>query len=278
MKTWYNVVNKKDIGQLSKIKNCPKKSEIGEIKNMTDPKEEFKREVSQNIEEMSKDLEVANTSLKWLNEVGKYKYPYNFSWLGRPILQLPTDIMALQELIWQVKPDLIIETGIAHGGSLIFSASMLELLGGEREIVGIDIDIREHNRIEIENHAMSKRITMIEGSSIDDETVMQVKKIAENKKSVMILLDSYHTEEHVLRELEIYSEFVSINSYLVVFDTIIEYLPDELCMERPWGVGNNPWTAVQKFLSKTDDYIIDKRIQNKLLLTAAVDGYLKRIK
>lgn len=242
------------------------------------PIEQFEKERRQSICEMSEDSKVKELSLKWLNKVGKHKYSYNFSWLGRPIIQLPTDMIAIQEIIWEIKPDLIIETGIAHGGSVIFNASMLELLGNDGEVVGIDIDIRKHNRIEIENHPMFKRITMIEGSSIEGDVVKKVEKIAREKKTVLVLLDSCHTHEHVLKELEIYGEFVSLGSYMVVFDTAVEFLTDEFNNDRPWGIGNNPWTAVQEYLSKNEDYTIDKTIQNKLLVTAAFDGYLKRIK
>lgn len=206
------------------------------------------------------------------------KYSYNFSWLGRPIIQYPQDIMAMQELIWQVKPDLIIETGIAHGGSLIFYASMLELLGGDGELIGIDLDIREHNRIEIEKHPMYKRIEMLEGSSTDPEIIDSVKELAKGKKSVMVVLDSNHTHEHVLEELRLYSPFVTVGSYCVVFDTIVEDLPDDFFSDRPWGKGNNPKTAVHEFLKENDSFEIDDNVENKLLITVAPDGYLKRIK
>lgn len=206
------------------------------------------------------------------------KYSYNFSWLGRPIIQYPQDIMAMQELIWQVKPDLIIETGIAHGGSLIFYASMLELLGGDGRVIGIDLDIREHNRVEIEKHPMFKRITMFEGSSTDNGIVERVKDLAKDKKSVMVVLDSNHTHEHVLEELKIYSPFVTVGSYCVVFDTIVEDLPDDFFSDRPWGKGDNPKTAVHEFLKENDSFEIDYIIENKLLITVAPDGYLKRIK
>ncbi len=209
------------------------------------------------------------------------KYSYNFSWLGRPIIQYPQDIVAMQELIWSIQPDLIIETGIAHGGSLIFSAAMLELnavCGGcqDAEVLGIDIDIRSHNREAIEAHPMSKRISMIEGSSIATEIIDQVKEKAEGKKNVLVCLDSNHTHEHVLAELEAYAPLVTPGSYCVVFDTIIEDLPDDMFPDRPWGVGNNPKTAVWEYLKSHPEFEIDKSIQNKLMITVAPDGYLKR--
>jgi cephalosporin hydroxylase len=184
----------------------------------------------------------------------------------------------MQELIWDVKPDLIIETGIAHGGSLIFYSSMLELLGGDGEVIGIDIEIRPHNRNEIEKHPMFKRITLIEGSSTDTEIVEKINKLAESKKSVMVVLDSNHTHEHVLEELRLYSPMVSKGSYCIVFDTVIEDLPENTYSDRPWGIGNNPKTAVNQFLNGNDSFEIDKNIENKLLVTVAPGGYLKRIR
>lgn len=184
----------------------------------------------------------------------------------------------MQEIIWHVKPDLIIETGIAHGGSLIFYASMLELLGEEGKVLGIDIDIREHNRREIEKHPMFKRITMIEGSSVDERVIEKVREFVQGKKRVLVSLDSLHTHDHVLRELEAYSPLVTTGSYCVIFDTMVEDLPDESSANRPWGKGNNPKTAVWEFLKKNNRFVIDKEIENKLLITVAPDGYLKCVK
>lgn len=242
------------------------------------PIEEFYRERTRDIADMVNDENLQKLTISWLQAAGKYKYGYNFRWLDRPIIQLPGDILALQELIWTVKPDLIIETGIAHGGSIIYSASMLELLGGDGTVVGIDIDIRRHNRYEIEKHPMFKRITMLEGSSTDESLVTQVENFTKGKKSIMVFLDSNHTHEHVLKELQIYSRYVSVNSYIVVFDTMIEFFPDETNNDRPWGVGNNPWTAAQEFLKYNKNFVIDKSIDNKVLLTTNIDGYLKRVK
>jgi cephalosporin hydroxylase len=186
--------------------------------------------------------------------------------------------MAMQEIIWTVKPDLIIETGIAHGGTLIFYASMLELLGGKGKVLGIDIDIREHNRREIEKHPMFKRIMVIEGSSIEKSVIEKVRTYAHGKKRVLVCLDSLHTQDHVLQELELYSPLVTRGSYCVVFDTIVEDLPDEYSADRPWGKGNNPKTAVRKFLEENDRFVIDKEIENKLLITVCPDGYLKCVR
>ena len=225
------------------------------------------------IKEMTRD---------WINIVNKKKYSYHFDWLGRPIIQYPQDIIAMQEIIWQVKPDLIIETGIAHGGSLIFSSSMLELnaaCGGPKdaEVLGIDIEIRPHNRKAIEEHPMCHRITMIEGDSTSDDVIAQVHIRAKNRKRILVCLDSNHTHEHVLSELEAYAHLTSVGSYCVVFDTIIEDLPEDSFPDRPWGKGNNPKTAVWEYLKKHPEFEIDKSIENKLLITVAPDGYLKRV-
>lgn len=232
------------------------------------------------IKEMASAKYLQRLSREWFTESSKYEYSYHFLWLGRPIIQFPQDIMAMQEIIWRVKPDLIVETGVAHGGSLLFYASMLELIGGNRHVLGIDIDIREHNRVEIEKHSMSKRITLIQGSSTDEEVVQQVRNFAEGKrrKRVFVVLDSNHTHDHVLRELELYSSLVTKGSYLVVFDTIIEDMPEDFFPDRPWGKGNNPKTAVWKFMKTNDRFIIDKEIEDKLLITVAPDGYLKCVK
>ena len=243
-----------------------------------DPIEEFAQEVSNNILRISADQNLTQLSMKWMCDTTPHKYTYNFQWMGRPIIQFPQDLIAMQELIWQVKPDLIIETGIAHGGSLVFYASMLELLGGEGKVLGIDIDIREHNRREIEKHPMFKRITMIEGSSTDKKVVEKVWRFAQGKNRVMVCLDSLHTHDHVLRELEVYSPLVTPGSYCVVFDTLIEDLPDEFSADRPWGKGNNPKTAVWEFLQNNDRFMIDKTVENKLLITVCPDGYLKCIR
>ena len=208
------------------------------------------------------------------------KYSYNFTWLGRPVIQYPQDIIAMQEIIWEVKPDLIIETGIAHGGSLIFHASMLELnviCGGpeDAQVLGIDIEIRPHNRKAIEAHPMFRRTSMIEGSSTDKETAGQVYDFAKGKKNILVCLDSMHTHDHVLKELELYSPLVTKGSYLVVFDTIIEDMPADSFPDRPWDKGNNPKTAVWKFLKNNDRFEVDRTIENKLLITVAPDGYLR---
>ena len=229
---------------------------------------------------------------QFMTESVKSEYSYNFEWLSRPIIQYPQDIVATQEIIWKVKPDVIIEMGIAHGGSLIFSASVLALLdyceafeNGEildpqkpkRKVIGVDIDIRAHNREALDKHPMRNRLELIEGSAIATEIVNQVKELAKDAKTVMVFLDSNHTHDHVLAELEAYAPLVTEGSYCVVFDSVIEDLPNELCADKPWGVGDNPKTALWEYLKKNSDFIIDESIQDKLLITVAPDGYLKKV-
>jgi len=245
---------------------------------MSNPIQEFINERAERIKANGTN-EVLQAAAKSFNDASNSnQYSYNFSWMGRPIIQYPQDMIAMQEIIWQVKPDLIIETGIAHGGSLIYYASILELMG-HGEVLGVDIDIREHNKIEIEKHPMFKRISMIQGSSIDAAIVDEIKKHAEGKKKILVCLDSNHTHDHVSSELEMYAPFVSVDSYLVVFDTIVEDLPDGyFSQKRPWGVSNNPKTAVASFLKTNSNFVVDNAIDNKLLISVAPGGYLKRIK
>jgi len=238
----------------------------------------FFSEVAANIAGLKDVRDVQALSRVWLREVTRHRYAYNFTWMGRPLIQLPQDMVAMQEIIWRVKPDLIIETGVAHGGSLIYYASLLELLGNDAQVIGIDIDIREHNRIELERHPMFKRIELIQGSSIDPDVAGEVARRAQGRKSVLVALDSNHTHDHVLHELQLYAPLVTRDSYLVVFDTLIEDMPEEFFVDRPWGKGNNPKTAVQQFLTTTDRFVIDKEIDAKLLITVALDGYLRCVK
>lgn len=254
--------------------------------------DEFKKSISDNIARLGKDKDVQALSRIWVREVSQYKWAYNFSWLGRPAIQFPNDVWAMQELIWSTKPDLIIETGIAHGGSLIFSASMLALLdmcdgieagvsidpkSSRRMVLGIDIDIRAHNRGAIEAHPMASRIQMIQGSSIAHETIEQVRALAASYNRVLVVLDSNHTHEHVLAELEAYAPLVNPGSYCLVFDTLVEDMPAGMFSDRPWGPGNNPKTAVWQYLKTHPEYEIDRCIENKLLITVAPDGFLKRL-
>lgn len=236
----------------------------------------FEAECQAEISAQGQDEKLKGLARDFFNESAKHKYSYHFSWMGRPIIQLPQDMMAMQEIIWEVKPDLVIECGIAHGGSIIYYASLLELQG-HGEVLGIDLDIRPHNREAIESHPMSKRISMIEGSSVDLSIVEQVRKIAAGKK-VILVLDSNHTHEHVLEELRLYAPLVSVGSYCVVMDTVVEDMPPEFFPDRPWGPGDNPKTAVWAYLEESNSFEIDYQMQNKLLVTVAPDGYLRRVR
>jgi cephalosporin hydroxylase len=243
----------------------------------------FEEETEGRIAANIRDDELRAAAADFMRRSIAAKYSYNFTWLGRPIIQYPQDILAMQELIFTVQPDLIVETGIAHGGSLIFSASMLELnaaCGGppDAEVLAVDIDIRSHNREAIERHAMFKRISMIEGSSVAREVVEAVRKRAARKRRVLVCLDSNHTHDHVLAELEAYAPLVSVGSYCVAFDTVVEDLPAGQYSDRPWGPGDNPKTAVLEFLKTHPEFEIDRRMDGKLLISVAPSGYLKRVR
>ena len=253
------------------------------MKYRTNPGEMFKHEREERVSAYPNNKALMDAKTVFMRESTRPKYSYNFSWLGRSIIQYPQDIVAMQEIIWSVKPDLIIETGIAHGGSLILSASLITILEACEEIengrvLGIDIDIRSYNREAILAHPMSKKITMYEGSSTDKEMIGKVYKFAEKASKLLVCLDSNHTHEHVLAELNAYAPLVSGGSYCVVFDTVIEDMPDDMFSDRPWGEGNNPKTAVREYLKTHPEFEADKLIENKLLITAAPGGYLKRVR
>jgi cephalosporin hydroxylase len=225
--------------------------------------------------QMQQDEELKKKSLEWMVHADRYKYSYNYTWLGRPIIKYPQDIVAIQEIIWRTQPDLIIETGIAHGGSLILSASILELIG-KGQVLGIDIDIREHNREKSEAHPLCKRIRMIQGSTLDAALVQEVTDYAQSFQSVMVVLDSNHTHDHVLAELRSFAPLVSIGHYLILPDTFIEYFPPGHYADRPWDVGNNPLTALRAYQQECDDFTSDPDVENKLLITEGFHGYLRR--
>jgi len=254
---------------------------------------DFQQEVRERIASYDRAPDLREAGQNFLRVSVDQRYSYNFGWLGRPIIQYPQDMVAMQELIWQVRPDLIIETGIAHGGSLILSASMLAMLDycdavegkqlldpaqPRRRVVGVDIDIRAHNRKAIEAHPLANRIDMIEGSSIASEVIEQVRRHAEAHKTVLVCLDSNHTHDHVLAELEAYAPMVTPGSYCVAFDTLIEDMPAGTYPDRPWDVGNNPKTAVRAYLAQHPEFEIDREIDNKLLISVASEGYLKRVR
>jgi len=236
---------------------------------------EFEARNAKFVEAMGEDRELAALTQRWFQRASSQEYSYHFRWMGRPIIQFPQDIVAMQELIWDVQPDVIIETGVAHGGSLVFYASMLELLGGDRRVVGIDIEIRPHNREALDRHPRRRRIDLIEGDSTSPAVLAQVKALAAGRARALVVLDSNHTHAHVRKELELYSPFVKRGSYLVVFDTVIERLTPALIGARPWAPGNSPWTAVQDFLASDRRFEVDRAIHDKLQITVAPDGYLR---
>jgi cephalosporin hydroxylase len=254
---------------------------------------DFRQQCRKEIAEQGGSDILQTLTRQWMDESIKTNYSYHFEWLGRPIIQYPQDIVGTQQLLWLVQPDLIIETGIARGGSLIFYASILELIaqcGGptSAKVLGIDIDIRAHNKDAILAHPMSKRIEMIQGSSIDKATADQVKQRAKSAKKVLVCLDSNHTHEHVLQELRLYAPLVSLDSYIIVFDTAVEDLPSNLIKDRPWSKGNNPKTAVIQYLKEIDTkqhkaedgtllkLQLDRDIENQLMITVAPSGFLLR--
>lgn len=244
-----------------------------------DPVAQFFAEREADIEAMGRDEELRRKSLDWMLHADRYKYTYNFTWMGRPIIKFPSDIIIQQELMWKLKPDLVIETGIAHGGSIIFTASMMEMMGIDGEVVGIDIDIRQYNRTLIEEHPMAKRITMYEGSSISVEVIEKVRKHTIGKKCVMVILDSLHSHEHVYNELKAYAPMVTVGSYCVLPDTFIEFFPKGYYSHnRPWDVGDNPYTGMKQYLGETDMFETDHSLTNKAMITETIDGYLRRVR
>jgi len=254
---------------------------------------QFEIEKQNRIITMSRDEALGTAADNFMIKSLEALYSYNFSWLGRPIIQYPQDIVAVQELVFNTRPDLIIETGIAHGGSLILSASLLALLDLEdhlkdstkstfgssrRKVIGVDVDIRSANRSALDQHFLKPWIHLIEGSSISPEVISEVTEAASKFSKVMVCLDSNHTADHVAAELEAYGVLTSVGCYCVVFDTVVEHMPEQLSRDRPWGPNNNPMTAVRSFLSENSIFEVDDSITRKLLLSVAPDGYLKRIR
>ncbi|MCP5055407.1 MAG: cephalosporin hydroxylase [bacterium] len=240
--------------------------------------ERFRDEVRRNIAALGEHPELREEILEWAIKAAPFGYVYNFTWMGRPIIQYPQDVMAMQEIAWKVQPDLIIETGVARGGSILFYASLLELMGGDGRVLGIDIDIRGHNRAEMEQNRFFHRVDLVEGSSVSAEVLAQVRELAVGKERILVCLDSNHTHEHVMKELELYAPFVTPGSYMVVCDTVVEDMPAHLSEGKPWGPGDSPKTAVHEFLATTDRFEIDAAIVDKIQLTVAPDGYLRCIK
>jgi cephalosporin hydroxylase len=254
---------------------------------------EFEKEVERRLADNAGNRDLQTATSTFMERSIAAKYSYNWFWMGRPIIQYPQDICAMQELVWRVRPDVIVETGIAHGGSLILSASLLAMLdlcdateGGTvldpakpgRRVVGVDIDIRPHNRTAIEAHPMAKRITMIQGSSVDQGIVAQVKTAVGDAKTVLVCLDSNHTHDHVLAELEAYAPMVTVGSYCVIFDTVIENLPSDMNSDRPWDVGDNAMTGMKEWLGRDPGFVIDQEMDAKLQISVAPNGYLRRVR
>lgn len=240
-----------------------------------DDRLEFERQKREDAAAMGQDDALWQQSLQWMVAAAKYHYTYGFTWLGHPIIQLPADIVLLQEIVWGLKPEVIIETGVARGGSLIFYASLLKLIGREGRVVGVDIDIRAHNRAAIEADPLAAAIRLVQGSSIAGETVARVRELAEGRSRALVVLDSNHTHDHVMRELELYSPLVKKGGFLVVFDTSVEDAPAGFCRDRPWGKGNNPRTAVQAFIRNNARFVVDATFHNRAQITSARGGYLR---
>jgi len=228
------------------------------------------------LQKMGDDPAVRAAWKRAFDLIAPYRYAYNWSWMGRPAIQFPQDLVALQEIIWRTQPEVVVETGIAHGGSLVFTASMLVLLGGERETIGIDIDIRAHNRSAIEAHPMASRIAMFEGSSVDEALAARVRERVAGR-TAMVILDSHHSADHVARELALYAPLVRAGFFLVVMDTAVEYADPASIVDRPWGPGNSPMTAVDAFLAREPRFVVDAEYDAKLLFTVAPRGYLRAV-
>ena len=240
--------------------------------------ERFERECEENARRMAADGRLREQTLEWILATSRHRYTYNFRWLGLPVIQFPQDMFALQELTWKVRPEAIVETGVARGGSLVFHASVLQMIGGDGLVVGVDIDIRPHNREAIEAHPLAPRIRLVQGSSTDATTLEQVRAHLGARTRVLVVLDSNHTHEHVARELRAYAPLVAPGSYLVVMDTIVDDMPKSFFPDRPWGPGDNPKTAVREFLKEHPEFELDRDIEAKLLLTVAPDGFLRRVR
>lgn len=240
--------------------------------------DEFEARNHQFVAAMGEERSLHELGMKFIADTVKHEYSYHFRWLGLPIIQYPQDVVAMQELIWKLEPDAIVETGVARGGSLILSASILHLLDKGGVVVGVDIDIRPHNREAIESHRLARYIKLVQGSSTAADVIAQVKQHIAGAKRVLVILDSMHSHAHVLEELKLYAPLVTKGSYLVVMDSVVEMLPKELYPDRPWGPGDNPWTATQEYLKTTDRFEIDRSIPDKLMITVAPDGYLRCVK
>ena len=245
---------------------------------MAESDAEFERRKKVDVAGMRADAEFQELGRRWFDASVRHRYSYNFRWMGLPIIQYPADIVAMQELCWRVRPDLIVETGVARGGSLVFYASMLEMIGGDGLVAGVELALAPENRAAIEGHPLARRIRLIDGSSIAEETVAQVRGLAQGRSTVMVVLDSNHTHDHVLAELRAYAPLVRQGSYIVVFDTVVERLPPAAIGARPWGPGDSPHSAAQAFLRECPRFEVDRGIDDRLLLSVCPEGFLRCVK
>ncbi len=237
---------------------------------------QFNEEKKENIKKAYDNPELHKSALDFITKSDQHNYAYNWTWLDMPIIQMPEDIMLVQEIIWETKPDIIIETGIAWGGSVVLYASILELIG-KGQVLAIDKVLPQHNIDAIMKYNFSSRIKLFEGSSIDESIVNAIRDIIKPTDKVMVLLDSNHTHAHVYEELKIWESFVTSGQYLVISDTIVEEIPEQTHRSRSWGHGDNPMTALNQFLSENNKFTRENDYNHKAICSFTRNGYLKRI-
>ncbi|NGQ89451.1 cephalosporin hydroxylase [Rhodobacter sp. HX-7-19] len=243
-----------------------------------DDREAFARHSRDQSVALGKDKEVFDASTNFMLKLDPYDYSYLWTWMGVPIIQMPADILATQEVIWATQPDIIIETGVARGGSVLFMASLLQLIG-KGQVIGVDIDIRAHNRDTIENHPMSHRVTLVEGGSTAPETLAAVKALIPEGARVMVILDSDHSRDHVLAECRAYAPLVTEGCYMVVADTMIGHVDESDAPRKRsklWFKGNEPLTALRMFLSENASFEVDEVLNGKLVLSSSPGGYIRK--
>ena len=243
-----------------------------------DDRKEFQASIIRQSLALGQDDAVFRQSTELVTELDRYDYTYLWSWMGVPIIQMPADIMATQEVVWTTKPDVIIETGVARGGSVLFMASLLEMIG-KGKVIGVDIDIRAHNRETIQAHPMSKRVEMIEGGSADDDTLEKVRALIPEGASVMVVLDSDHSRDHVLAECRAYAPLITPGCYLVVADTLVGHVSEENAPKKRskiWFKGNEPLSALNDFIFENSDFEVDEVLNGKLVLSSSPGGYVRR--
>ena len=241
-------------------------------------RDEFRTLLNEEAAKMNRDASLSGEAKKVLSDADHYHWVHQTSWMGEPILNLPQDMFAMQEIIYRTRPDFIVESGVAWGGSLLFYSTLMEILGGKL-IIGIDVFIPDDLKERIGSHEkLSKRIRWINDSSTSEETLSKVKEIVGDSRKVLVFLDSDHTHEHVLTELNLYAPLIGKGQYIICGDTIVEDVPEQKHRPRAWGPGNNPKTALMSFLDQNDRFEVDQNLENKLLFTCNPGGYLKCIK